>query len=148
MFAEFSSIHMLKKSHFIFLLLVLIILELAVSLQGIAYGHAVPDRYSFEPNSLIDTLQTFTDKISILFTERPDPKMSYIHVVDWKGQRIDNDNFKITGQNEREGSISLDKNIVKEGVYSISWLTLSLDDGHVAKGTYVVGVGNFEKLEN
>jgi putative copper export protein/methionine-rich copper-binding protein CopC len=148
MFAEFSSIHMLKKSHFIFLLLVPIILELTLSLQGIAYGHAVPDRYSFEPNSLIDTLQTFPDKISILFSERPDPKVSYIHVVDSKGQRIDNDDFKITGQNGREGSISLDKNIVKEGVYSISWLTLSLDDGHVAKGTYVVGVGNLENLEN
>lgn len=131
---------MLKKSHFIFLLLVPIILELVLSLQGIAYGHAVPDRYSFEPNSLIDTLQTFPDKISILFSERPDPKVSYIHVVDSKGQRIDNDDFKITGQNGREGSISLDKNIVEEGVYSISWLTLSLDDGHVAKGTYVVGL--------
>ncbi len=71
MFAEFSSIHMLKKLHFIFLLLVPIILELALGLQGIAYGHAVPDRYSFEPNSLIDTLQTFPDKISILFSERP-----------------------------------------------------------------------------
>ena len=26
-------------------------------------------------------------------------------------------------------------------------MTLSLDDGHVAKGTYVVGVGNFDSLE-
>ena len=76
----------------------LIFLESALSLQGVAYGHAVPNRYSFEPNSLIDTLQTFPDKISILFSERPDPKESYIHVVDSKGQRIDNDDFKITIQ--------------------------------------------------
>lgn len=89
MFAEFSSIHMLKKSHFIFLLLVPIFLESGLSLQEVVYGHAVPDRYSFEPNSLIDTLQTFPDKISILFSERPDPKVSYINVVDSKGQRID-----------------------------------------------------------
>src|SRR5688500_8628683 len=103
MFAEFSSIHMLKKSHFIFLLLVPIILELAVSLQGIEYGHAVPDRYSFEPYSLIDTLQMIPDIITILFSERPDSKMSYIHFVDLKAQRIHNDDFNITAQNGIEG---------------------------------------------
>jgi hypothetical protein len=41
----------------------------------------------------------------------------------------------------------IDGNLIEEGVYSISWLTLSLDDGHVAKGTYVVGVGYFDSLE-
>ena len=80
------------------------------SFQGIVYGHAVPDGYSLQPNSLIDKLQAFPGNISILFSERPDPKVSHIHVVDSKGQRIDNDDFRITGQDGREGSISLDKN--------------------------------------
>ncbi|HJU79880.1 MAG TPA: copper resistance protein CopC, partial [Nitrososphaeraceae archaeon] len=124
----------------------IIVLELVFSFQGVVYGHAVPDRYSLQPNSLIDTLQVFPSNVSILFSERPDPKVSHIHIIDSKGQRIDKDDFRITGEDGREGSISLDKNLIGEGVYSISWLTLSLDDGHVAKGTYVVGVGNFENL--
>lgn len=138
MFAEFSSIHMLKKSHFIFLLLVPIILELALSLQGNAYGHAVPDRYSFEPNSLIDTLQTFPDKISILFSERPDPKVSYIHVVDSKGQRIDNDDFKITGQrinsydlNYRLGVTVNSSEIMAEHDSNENSMSKNLDPMHV-----------------
>jgi copper transport protein len=56
---------------------------------------------------------------------------------------VDNKDFKITAQNDMEATVSLDSNLIKDGVYSVSWLTLSLDDGHVAKGTYVVGVGNF-----
>lgn len=123
------------------------VFELVFSFQGVVYGHAVPDRYSLQPNSLIDKLQVFPSNISILFSERPDPKVSHIHILDSKGKRIDNDDFRINGKDGREGSISLDKNLIGEGVYSISWLTLSLDDGHVAKGTYVVGVGNFENLE-
>ena len=93
--------------------------------QGVVYGHAVPDRYTLQPNSLIETLEAFPSNISILFSERPDPKVSHIHIVDSKGQRIDNDDFRIAGQDGREGSISLDKTLIGEGVYSISWLTLS-----------------------
>ncbi|HEY7078655.1 MAG TPA: CopD family protein, partial [Nitrososphaeraceae archaeon] len=104
--------------------------------------------YSLAPNSIVEKPASFPSKISILFSERPDPKVSYIHVTNPEGQRADNNDFKITGQNGREGTISLDKNLIKNGVYSVSWLTLSLDDGHVAKGAYVVGVGHLTGTED
>ena len=94
-----------------------------------------------EPNSLIEKSESFPSSISILFSERPDPKVSYIHVTNSEGNRIDNDDFKITGEYDRRGTVMVNKNLIKEGVYAVSWSTLSLDDGHVAKGTYVVGVG-------
>ena len=146
-FSSFIRPSWIQKSHIALLLFVLTVLELVFSFQGVVYGHAVPDRYTLQPNSLIETLEAFPSNISILFSERPDPKVSHIYILDAKGQRIDNDDFRIAGQDGREGSISLDKTLIGEGVYSISWLTLSLDDGHVAKGTYVVGVENFENLE-
>lgn len=65
----------------------------------------------------------FPSHISILFSEIPDPKVSCIHVIDSSRQRIDNDDFKISGQSGREGSVSIDGNLIEEGVYSISWLT-------------------------
>ena len=108
---------------------------------NLANGHAIPDAYTLEPNSLLGESKSFPSSISILFSERPDPKVSYIHVTNSEGNQIDNDDFKITGENDRRGTISVDNDLIKEGVYSVSWSTLSLDDGHVSKGAYVVGVG-------
>ena len=127
---------------FLFLFFTSVISEIGLPKAIFVYGHAIPDRYSLEPNSEFENPESFPTSISILFSERPDPKVSYIHVTNSAGQKVDNDDFKITGQNDREATISLDNNLIKEGVYSVSWLTLSLDDGHVAKGTYVVGVGD------
>ena len=139
----------LKKPYIILLLFILVTFVLTHDSKSIAieFGHAVPDKYTLKPNSLIETQQVFPSNISILFSEKPDPKVSYIHVIDSTGQRIDNDDFKISDQSGREGSVSIDRNLIEEGVYSISWLTLSLDDGHVTKGTYVVGIGNSGSLE-
>jgi len=104
-------------------------------------GHAIPDSYTLEPNSLLEKSESFPSSISILFSERPEPKISYIHVTNPEGKRMDNNDFKITGSNDRRGTVTIDKNLIRDGIYSVSWSTLSLDDGHVAKGTYVVGVG-------
>jgi len=104
-------------------------------------GHAIPDSYTLEPNSLHEKSESFPSSISILFSERPEPKISHIHVTNSEGERMDNNDFKITGENDRRGTVTVDKNRIRDGIYSISWSTLSLDDGHVAKGTYVVGVG-------
>lgn len=146
---SFTLMSWLKKPYIILLLCILVTFALTHDSKSIAivFGHAVPDKYTLKPNSLIETQQVFPSNISILFSERPDSNVSYIHVIDSTGQRIDNDDFKISDQSGKEGSVSIDRNLIEEGVYSISWLTLSLDDGHVAKGTYVVGVGNFGSLE-
>jgi hypothetical protein len=72
--------------------------------------------------------------------------MSYIHVTDSGGNRIDDGELRITGENKRQATVFLDKNKIHDGVYSISWLTLSKDDGHISKGTYVVGVGAMTDL--
>ena len=102
--------------------------------------------YSLAPNTLLQNSNAFPANITIIFSERPDPKVSYIHVTDSEGNRIDDGEFKITSENERQATVLLDKNKAHDGVYSISWLTLSKDDGHISKGTYVVGVGAMTDL--
>ena len=103
------------------------------------YGHANPVSYSPSANSVITSGQdeSLPDNVSILFSERPEPKVSYIHVTNSKNERVDNNDFKIIGQNDREASVTLDKNKLSDGVYSVSWLVLSRDDGHISKGSYV-----------
>ena len=112
--------------------------------SGTAYGHATPVSYSPPANAIISMQQqqdkSLPDKVVILFSERPEPKVSYIHVTNSENKRVDNNDFKITGQNEREAIVTLDKSKLSGGVYSVSWLVLSRDDGHITKGTYVFNI--------
>jgi putative copper export protein/methionine-rich copper-binding protein CopC len=124
------------------LLVVYISLSLQISIHY-AYGHALPVSYSPAPNSIINRTDLIPSKVIISFSERPDPKVSSIEVLNSNNQRVDNNDFKITGQqNNRQASISLDKNKLTEGIYTVSWLTMSADDGHIAKGSYIFGIEN------
>ena len=108
----------------------------------VAYGHAIPSTYSIEPNSILSR-ESAPSQLVISFSERPDPKISYIHVVNSENERIDNDDFTITGLNGRQATVTLDKTKLEEdGVYTVSWRAMSLDDGHIAQGSYVFGMGN------
>ena len=107
-----------------------------------AYGHAIPSTYSIEPNSILQR-DSVPSQLVISFSERPDPKISYIRVVNSENERIDNDDFTISGSNPRQATVTLDKTKLEEdGVHTVSWRALSLDDGHIAQGSYVFGVGN------
>jgi putative copper export protein/methionine-rich copper-binding protein CopC len=129
-----------------FILIVPLVFTFSFGFIGKASGHSVPDTYSLSPNTLVQNSKEFPNNITIIFSERPDPKVSYIHVTDSAGNRIDDGIFRITGVDERQAIVLVDKNKVEDGVYSISWLTLSEDDGHISKGTYVVGVGPMSGL--
>ena len=108
----------------------------------VAYGHAIPSTYSIEPNSILNR-ESAPSQLVISFSERPDPEISYIYVVNSENERIDNDDFTITGLNGRQATVTLDKTKLEEdGVYTVSWRAMSLDDGHIAQGSYVFGVGN------
>ncbi|MGN6630343.1 MAG: copper resistance CopC/CopD family protein [Candidatus Nitrosocosmicus sp.] len=124
------------------LFVVYILLSLQINIHY-AYGHALPVSYSPAPNSIINRTDLIPSKVIISFSERPDPKVSSIEVLNSNNQRVDNNDFKITGQqNNRQASISLDKNKLTEGIYTVSWLTMSADDGHIAKGSYIFGIEN------
>jgi methionine-rich copper-binding protein CopC len=112
--------------------------------SGTAYGHATPVSYSPPANAVISMQQqqgkSLPDKVVILYSERPEPKVSYIHVTNSENKRVDNNDFRITGQNDKEATVTLDKSKLSGGVYSVSWLVLSRDDGHITKGTYVFNI--------
>ncbi|HXT83326.1 MAG TPA: CopD family protein [Verrucomicrobiae bacterium] len=112
-----------------------------------AYGHALPVTYSPAPNSIISTTKSPPSKIIMAFSERPDPKVSFIHVTDSNDKRVDNNDFKITGeQNGRVVQVTLDTHKLTDGVFTVSWLTMSIDDGHIARGSYVFGIGDVNNL--
>jgi putative copper export protein/methionine-rich copper-binding protein CopC len=107
-----------------------------------AYGHAIPSTFSIEPNSILQK-DSIPSQLVISFSERPDPRISYIRVVNSENQRIDNNDFTISDSNPRQAMVTLDTSKLEEdGVYTVSWRALSLDDGHIAQGSYVFGVGS------
>ena len=105
------------------------------------YGHASPTVFNPKPNQAFDVNgQAVPDKTTITFTERPEIKASNIKVTDSKNTRVDNNDLKTLSNDERTLSVSLDKSKVTPGIYTVNWIVLSKDDGHITRGSYVFSI--------
>ncbi len=101
-----------------------------------AYGHASPITYNPTPNSILDSAQSLPDKVTIVFTERPEIKASSIKVLNSNNERIDTNDLT-TLDSDKTIATSLDKSKITPGIYTVNWAVLSKDDGHITKGSYV-----------
>ncbi|HET8794012.1 MAG TPA: copper resistance protein CopC [Nitrososphaeraceae archaeon] len=106
-----------------------------------AYAHAIPVNQTPAPDSIIEK-DKLPSKVIIDFSERPVPSVSTIQVLNEKNERVDSDDFVIIGDHDREAMTTLETTKLNDGVYTVSWMAQSADDGHIAKGSYVFGIGN------
>lgn len=141
------------KNKLISLSLYLILLAMVLVLHSdqdnqSAYAHANPISYSPGSNSVIEADGTLPDKVVIAYSERPEPKASYLRVTNSLGERIDSNNYKISDTNARESSVSIDTSKFAPGIYTVSWLALSKDDGHITKGSYVFTVATIDETSD
>src|SRR5215467_714733 len=113
-----------------------------LSISHYAYAHSLPVTESPAPNSIILKGATLPSRLTIDFSERPSPTVSSIQVLNSKNELVNNGDFKIIGDGGREATTTLDTKKLTDGVYTVSWETQSLDDGHIAKGSFVFGIGN------
>lgn len=111
------------------------------------FGHANPVLYNPTSNSIFQLDQLPTN-ITILYSERPEPKVSYIHVLNPFNERVDNNDFKIVGQDEKGATVTLDSPKLSDDTYTVSWLVLSKDDGHITKGSYVFTITDTSETTN
>src|SRR5688572_3720853 len=112
------------------------------------FGHANPISYNPSSNSIFQLDQLLPTNITILYSERPEPKVSYIHVLNPFNERVDNNDFKIVAQDERRATVTLDSSKLMNGTYTVSWLVLSKDDGHITKGSYVFTITDTSETTN
>ena len=103
------------------------------------FGHASPVTYLPEPNEIIDSPKSVPDQVTIAFTENPEPRASSIKIMNSNNERIDNNDLRASDSN-KSLSVTLDSSKITPGVYTVNWLVLSKDDGHITKGTYVFSV--------
>ena len=128
---------MLKTLSATFLSLIIGISFLCIS----AYGHANPTVYNPQQNQIFHSTQLIPDKLTIAFSETPEIKASSIKVTDQNNARIDKNDLSVIAP-EKKLSITLDKSKIHTGTYTVNWLVLSKDDGHITKGSYVFSLAN------
>lgn len=77
--------------------------------------------------------------VVLTFTEPPDPKLTIVHVLDSSGKQVETGTPKpVPG---RRLQIEEPLGTLPDGVYTVTWRTVSETDGHVTAGGFSFGVG-------
>lgn len=84
-------------------------------------------------------LDTAPEEIGITFTEPPDLALTTVEVVDRSGAPVPTGPVEQVGGNERAISVLPDP--LADGVYTVTWRTVSATDGHVTSGAFSFGIG-------
>ena len=94
-------------------------------------------RFSDPPDGA--TLPQPPTVVIISFTEAPDPKLSQLQVLDTTGRQVAGGRMSPVLGAPTTVSFALPP--LTDGVYTVSWRTVSAIDGHVATGVFAFAVG-------
>jgi methionine-rich copper-binding protein CopC/uncharacterized membrane protein len=75
----------------------------------------------------------------LTFTERPEPGLSSIQVLDTAGGQVQQGEAALVEGAPLQFAVGLGDLV--DGTYTVSWRVVSKDDGHVTAGTFAFGVG-------
>jgi copper transport protein len=78
-------------------------------------------------------------EVSVTFSEVPDPALSSIRVLDSSG--VAHQQGKATAAPGQPATLQVAVAHLGDGVYTVTWQTLSHVDGHLASGSFAFGVG-------
>jgi copper transport protein len=78
-------------------------------------------------------------RVLLTFTERPEPELSSIRVLDSGGREVQRGQGAPVQGSPLEFAVGLGD--VADGTYTVSWRVVSRDDGHVTDGSFAFGVG-------
>ena len=79
------------------------------------------------------------DRVVLTFTERPEPGLSSIRVLDSAGRQVERGQAALVRGSPLQ--LAVDLGDVGDGTYTVSWRVVSRDDGHVTDGAFAFGVG-------
>jgi len=77
--------------------------------------------------------------LTLTFTETPDPSVSLIKVLDANGRAVPHGPIEVVPG--RPDSLHVTVSNLSDGTYTVDWRALSKIDGHIADGSYALGVG-------
>ena len=99
-------------------------------------AHALLVSANPAPNTAVPTSPT---SLTVTFTESPDPKLSIVHVLDSSG--AERSAGRVAAIPGKPDELMVPLTPLPDGVYTVSWRTVSSVDGHVAAGSYAFSVG-------
>jgi copper transport protein len=108
----------------------------ALGLPLTVAAHALPQSAIPPEGSEVPTAPKL---VEITFGETPDPKLSSITVVNSSGVSADAGPTAVVPGHPLELEVPLKS--IGNGVYTVTWKTVSETDGHLATGAYAFGVG-------
>jgi copper transport protein len=77
--------------------------------------------------------------VSLTFTEPPEVDLSSVQVLDASGQTFQEGDPRVASGDEF--TLEVEVGDLSEGVYTVTWRTVSKADGHATAGTFAFGVG-------
>jgi copper transport protein len=78
-------------------------------------------------------------QVTLTFTERPEPRLSTVQVLDADGRPVQAGKAgPVPGQ---PFQLQVPLGALPDGTYTVAWRTVSRDDGHVSGGSFAFGVG-------
>jgi copper transport protein len=104
---------------------------------GAVLGHSLPQSSSPAAGAQLTSPPA---QVSIVFGERPDPKLSTIKVLDTSGADVTAGPTAPNSTNPLQLSVPLKADLA-DGVYTVAWRTVSAVDGHLASGSFAFGLG-------
>lgn len=108
-----------------------------VAIPGGVAAHALLRESVPAPGS---TLGRSPDSVLLTFTERPDLRLTSIRVLDSGGaDHVTGDVFE--GDPAGENVVGVRTGDLPDGVYTVSWRTVSAVDGHISAGSFAFGIG-------
>jgi copper transport protein len=78
-------------------------------------------------------------QVLLTFTERPEPQLSTVRVLDTAGRQVEAAKAAPVAGRPLQLVVPLAE--LPDGTYTVSWRVLSADDGHVTAGSFAFGVG-------
>ena len=78
-------------------------------------------------------------RVVLTFTERPEPGLTSIEVLDTAGQPVQRGEGAPVEGEPLQFAVGLGD--LADGTYTVSWRVVSRDDGHVTAGSFAFGVG-------
>jgi copper transport protein len=84
------------------------------------------------------SLDRAPSQVLLTFTERPEPRLSSIHVLDSGGRQVERGQAAPVKGSPLEFAVGLGD--LDDGTYTVSWRVVSRDDGHVTDGSFAYAV--------
>jgi len=106
-----------------------------VAMTGVAWAHA--DLLSSDPAEG-STVQTAPTQLVLNYSEEPDPQLSEVELLNSSGATVDTGPPSLQEQKTLVVPITGE---MPDGVYTVSWSAVSVDDGHTTADSFSFGVG-------